>query len=56
MDEDRKRLENFLLGADNRELIATILAIVRMAEEMREMTTGLKDVIAVHRDSRSTRA
>jgi len=56
MHEDRKRLENFLLDADNRELIATLLAVVRMAEEMREMTASLKDVIATHRDCRSPRA
>lgn len=56
MDEDRKRIEKLLLDADNRELIATLLAVVRMAEEMREMTAGLKEVIAAQRDSRSTRA
>lgn len=46
MDEDRKRFEKLLLDADNRELIATLLAVVRMAEEMREMTAWLKEVIA----------
>lgn len=56
MDDDRKRLENFLLGADNRELMATILAFVRMAEEMREIADDLKDVIATHRNCRSGRA
>jgi hypothetical protein len=56
MDEDRKRIEKLLLDADNRELIATLLAVVRMAEEMREMTAGLKEVIAAQRDCRSTRA
>jgi hypothetical protein len=52
MDEDRKRLEHFLLDAGNRQLIATILAIVRMAEEMREMTAGLKKIIAAQREPR----
>jgi hypothetical protein len=56
MEEDRKRLETFLLDADNCELIATLLAVVRMAEEMREMTAGLKKVIAAQRDCRSTSA
>jgi hypothetical protein len=56
MDEDRKRIEKLLLDADNRELIATLLAVVRMAEEMREMTAGLKEVIAAQRDCRSMRA
>ena len=56
MDDDRKRLQNFLLDADNRELTARLLVVVRMAEEMREMTDGLKDVIATHRDCSSTRA
>lgn len=66
MDEDRKRIETLLLDADNRELIATLLAVVRMAEEMREMTAGLKEVIAAlgwskvrsrcKSDCRSTRA
>jgi hypothetical protein len=56
MEEDRKRLETFLLDADNCELIATLLAVIRMAEEMREMTAGLKKVIAAQRDCRSTSA
>ena len=56
MDEDRKRFEKLLLDADNRELIATLLAVIRMSEQMQEMTVGLKKIIAAQRDCRSTRA
>ena len=58
MEEHRKWLETLLLDAEEFELIAKLaklLPVIRMAEQMREMTADLKADIAAKRDCRSTR-
>jgi hypothetical protein len=56
MEENQNRLETLLQDAEDFKLIAKLLAVVRMTEQMREMTIGLKKLIATPRDCRSTRA
>ena len=56
MEEHRKRLETLLLGAEDFDLIAqlaSLLPVIRMAEQMRAMTDDLKADIAAKRDCRS---
>jgi len=51
-------LETLLLDAEDFELIAKLaklLPVIRMAEQMREMTANLKADIAAKRDCRSAR-
>ena len=51
-----KRLETLLLDTEDFELIAKLaklLPVIRMAEQMREMTADLKADIAAKRDCRS---
>ena len=58
MDEYRERLETLLLDTEDFELIAKLaklLPVIRMAEQVREMTADLKADIAAKRDCRSTR-
>lgn len=48
MEELRRCLEALPLCAEDCEEIAKLLAVVRMTEEMREMTAELKEIIAAH--------
>jgi hypothetical protein len=56
MEEHQRNRETLLRGAEDCELIARLLAVIRMSEQMQEMTVGLKKIIAAQRDCRSTRA
>jgi len=59
MEEHRKRLERLLLDAEDFELIAKLaklLPVIRMAEQVREMTADLKAEIAAKRNCRSAKA
>jgi hypothetical protein len=52
MEEQKKRLETLLLDAEDFELIAKVaklLPVIRMAEQVRAMTAGLKADIAAKR-------
>jgi hypothetical protein len=56
MQGHRRRLEALLLDTEDFELIAKLaklLPVIRMAEQMREMTADLKADIAAKRDCRS---
>ena len=52
MEEHKKRLQTLLLGSEDFELIARLaklLAVIRMAEQVRAMTADLRADIAAKR-------
>ena len=55
MEEHEKRLQTLLLGSEDFELIAKLaklLPVIRMTEQIREMTADLKADIAAKRACR----
>jgi hypothetical protein len=58
MEEYRKRFETLLLDTEDFELIvklAKLLPVIRMAEQMREMTAELRADVAAKRVCRSAK-